>query len=451
LYNKVIKIKKMKHLKVILIFSLLFNTVAISFAQVVNKKSDSIVLKKASIGFKAGMFDFRNSAQTEGLTNSTPYFGLQFFKGIKNNLDFVVNLDVTSMKYPFYNSLKIPKSSVSQLYTGLDFSVNYKLGTDEKKVLPYITGGIGVGSIHESYYTAFVPVGLGLQFKMAHGSFLHLTSTYRAEASPLSKRHVSYGLSYSLPIRGRDKQAIELPPAPLKLDADNDGVIDSLDECPTLDGLKKYKGCPVPDADNDGINDENDQCPNQEGTIKYKGCPVPDADHDGIPDDKDKCPNNPGLNRYEGCPIPDSDQDGIDDEHDKCPNFAGIAANNGCIDLQPIADKAASTLKFATGKIALTKKQLAPVNGLIDLLKQDSSISIVINGHTDNTGSRKINDKLSLDRAAVVRKYMISQGIDPKRITLKGFADTKPIGDNKTEKGRAENRRTDFTVLYKTI
>ena len=60
----------------------------------------------------------------------------------------------------------------------------------------------------------------------------------------------------------------------------------------------------------------------------------------------------------------------------------------------------------------------------------------------------KINEKLSLQRAMVVTNYLIKKGIDKKRLSQKGFADTRPISDNKTLKGRAQNRRVDIEVVY---
>jgi len=412
---------------------------------------DTVGLKKASIAFKVGMFDFKKTNQTNlssGVNNSAVQIGVQYLKGIKPNLDLMVSLDVTSLKYPFYVSSKIATSKDSRLYSALDISANYKLGTDEQKLVPFVTAGLGIASYHNAYYTGFVPVGAGLQIKAAHGSYINIISTYRAEATALTKMHYNHSISYSLPIKGKDKKAILLPPAPVKLDADDDGVIDSVDQCPTQNGMKKYMGCPVPDTDEDGVNDENDKCPTQEGTIKYAGCPVPDKDKDGIPDDKDKCPGNSGLTRYNGCPIPDSDHDGVNDEEDKCPNFAGVSSNKGCVDFQPIVDKATSNLKFASGKIDLLKKQLTPLNEVVALLKDNPTVRIVINGHTDNTGSRNINDKLSLQRAKVVQRFVLSKGIDQNRVSIMGYADTKPISDNATLKGRAENRRTDITVLY---
>ncbi|HVM88421.1 MAG TPA: porin family protein, partial [Puia sp.] len=72
-------------------------------------------------------------------------------------------------------------------------------------------------------------------------------------------------------------------------DTDMDGVADNIDLCPTIPGLTKYNGCPVPDTDKDGINDEEDSCKTVAGVAKYHGCPVPDTDGDGINDEEDSC------------------------------------------------------------------------------------------------------------------------------------------------------------------
>ena len=91
---------------------------------------------------------------------------------------------------------------------------------------------------------------------------------------------------------------------------------------------------------------------------------------------------------------------------------------------------------------------MAPLNYVLQLLKENTTISLQINGHTDNTGTRKINDKLSLKRATVIQKYLVKKGVVATRLSSVGFADTKPIADNKTSKGRAANRRSDMTVKY---
>jgi outer membrane protein OmpA-like peptidoglycan-associated protein len=182
--------------------------------------------------------------------------------------------------------------------------------------------------------------------------------------------------------------------------------------------------------------------------VKYKGCPIPDADKDGINDEADKCPTAKGLSRYEGCPIPDTDKDGVNDEEDKCPSIPGIMGNNGCADLQPLVNEITSKLKFESGKVKLSKNGYQGLDSLVVLMQNNANMTLVISGHTDNTGTLKINEKLSLQRAMVVSNYLIKKGIDKKRVSQKGFADTRPASDNKTLKGRAQNRRVDIEVVY---
>jgi len=409
---------------------------------------DTASIKPASIAFKVGLFNFKKTPLTENASQTVIQGGVQYFKGITQHLDLMVNLDFANLKYPFYTSSKIGIAKKNEMYTAFDASLNYKLLTDENKLVPYLSAGLGVASINNAYYTAYAPVGLGLQIKAKQGSFINILSTYRAEASAFTKMHFNHSISYSLPLKLREKKPVMLPPAPVVADIDDDGVVGSDDDCPNASGLVKYHGCPVPDTDSDGINDENDKCPTAEGAIKYKGCPIPDVDKDGINDETDKCPTAEGLSRYEGCPIPDTDKDGVNDEQDKCPSIPGIMGNNGCADVQPLANEISSQLKFESGKVNLRKKIYIGVDSLVVFMQENPNTSLFISGHTDNTGTLKINQKLSLQRAMVVSNYLIKKGIDKKRISQKGFADTRPIADNKTLKGRALNRRVDIEVVY---
>ena len=395
-----------------------------------------------------GLFNFKKTPVTDNASELAIQGGLQYFKGITKHLDLMMNLDFTSLKYPFYTSSKIGIAKKNEMYTALDASLNYKLLTDENKLVPYISAGLGIASINNSYYTAYAPVGVGIQIKAKQGSFINILSTYRAEASALTKIHYNHSISYSLPLKLRERRPVMIPPAPVVADNDDDGVVGSEDDCPNASGLSKYHGCPVPDTDTDGINDENDKCPTAEGLVKYKGCPIPDVDKDGINDEADQCPDAKGLSRYEGCPIPDTDKDGVNDEEDKCPSIPGIMGNNGCADLQPLMNEISSQLKFESGKVNLSKRIYIGVDSLVVLMQNNANLTLIITGHTDNTGTLKINEKLSLQRAMVVSNYLIKKGIDKKRISQKGFADTRPIADNKTLKGRAQNRRVDIEVVY---
>ena len=421
----------------------------ILFASLFSNAQDQNVNKNkpASIAIKASILNFKKTPLTEGLTVSTPAVGVQFFKGIAPKFDAVVNLDISSLKYPYYVSSKQPKATTNAMYAAIDTRVHIKLATDDKSIVPYAILGLGLAK-DATNFTGYAPMGLGVQFKAKQGSFLHVFGTHNAEASKLTKMHTNFGISYSFPLKLKEKKAIALPIESVQADQDDDGVSNDKDDCPERSGLLKYKGCPVPDEDGDGINDENDKCPDAEGTVQYRGCPVPDTDKDGINDAQDACPTVAGLSRYNGCPIPDTDKDGINDELDQCPAIAGVAGNNGCEDLQPKLNSIAAALKFEIGQVNINAKSLQGLDSLVQIMTLYPKTSLVITGHTDNTGTIKINNRLSLLRAKKVQSYLIKKGLAENRTTLIGMADAQPIASNATKEGRTQNRRADLTIKY---
>jgi outer membrane protein OmpA-like peptidoglycan-associated protein len=236
--------------------------------------------------------------------------------------------------------------------------------------------------------------------------------------------------------------AAPLPVVNAAVDTDGDGINDVDDKCPNQAGVAKYAGCPVPDTDGDGINDESDKCPTQKGLAKYGGCPIPDTDGDGINDEEDKCPNQSGMARYGGCPIPDTDGDGVNDEEDKCPNRAGPADNFGC----PVIGIKAYEIAFKSNKAVLLPKSKLLLDTVVTYLHTNTSVNVTIDGHTDNTGTDKINDPLSVKRAEATKAYLVSKGIDAARMTTAGYGSKKPVADNKTAQGRRKNRRIEIKI-----
>ncbi len=236
--------------------------------------------------------------------------------------------------------------------------------------------------------------------------------------------------------------AIPIPAVVAPVDTDGDGIVDADDKCPNQAGLAKYGGCPIPDTDADGINDEADKCPTQKGLAKYAGCPIPDTDGDGINDEEDKCPNQSGVARYGGCPIPDTDADGINDEEDGCPKVAGPSTNKGCpvigIDAYKVVFKSGSAVLLPAGKTELDKAVI--------YLKAHEGFDVMIEGHTDNSGTDKINVPLSKKRAEAVKAYFVKNGIPAERLYTEGFGSSMPIEDNKTPAGRKLNRRIEVKL-----
>ena len=119
------------------------------------------------------------------------------------------------------------------------------------------------------------------------------------------------------------------------------------------------------------------------------------------------------------------------------------------IALQPVSLNASVTLKniqFELNSFELQKMSLIELEKLIQLLNDNPSIKVKINGHTDNSGNTADNLKLSNNRAKAVVEYLVNKGIDANRLSYQGLGESKPIADNSTEDGRAKNRRTEFTI-----
>jgi OOP family OmpA-OmpF porin len=79
-----------------------------------------------------------------------------------------------------------------------------------------------------------------------------------------------------------------------------------------------------------------------------------------------------------------------------------------------------------------------------ELLKQNPDVLVVVEGFTDSIGGPEYNQQLSVRRAEAVYRYLVNQGVDPERLTVEGFGETRPIADNDTESGRAQNRRVEL-------
>jgi len=241
------------------------------------------------------------------------------------------------------------------------------------------------------------------------------------------------------------------------MDEDKDGVPDYLDKCPDTPEKVRVdkKGCPL-DTDNDGIPDYIDICPNTpKGVLVDEfGCPL-DADNDGIPDYLDKCANTPlgvQVDKY-GCPL-DSDGDGVPDYLDKCPNTPKHEQVDefGCpLKKQEVIKEVPVTVvkeivlsagaSFGVGSSVLLPGVYGDLDIIAKTMIEDRASKWLVEGHTDNTGSANKNKTLSLKRANSVVSYLVSKGISKNRFTIRGMGPDFPVADNRTEEGRAKNRR----------
>ncbi len=437
----------MKKLFTLISATLLFTT---SFAQQEDYK------KPHSLGITFFLNDFKTAAdlRKNGLVSVlkdgkffdqdriNPGLAVSYLTGLSKHLDFIGTLGGSFVDYPLKSQ---PFSGSNSFLLEANASLNLKLLSDRYWVTPFVDFGVGASNF-KKYFAAFIPIGTGLQIKITDGAFVLLNNQYRIPVTENASYHFYHSIGISSSIQAKKEPAPKVVEIPEIRDRDGDGVVDSLDACPDVAGLAALQGCP--DKDGDGIADKDDKCPDVAGLAKYQGCPIPDTDRDGINDEEDKCPNIPGVARYQGCPIPDTDNDGVNDEEDKCPNEAGPASNYGCpvIDVVIVekVNKAAQNIFFSIGSAKLLAKSFKSLKEVVQIMNDNLTYKINVDGHTSNTGGTELNQKLSESRANSVKQYLIDNGINENRITATGYGEDKPIADNKTAAGRAKNRRVEM-------
>lgn len=145
-------------------------------------------------------------------------------------------------------------------------------------------------------------------------------------------------------------------------------------------------------------------------------------------------------------PPRDSDGDGVIDPRDKCPNTPrGVAVDaDGCT-LRGTATLQGVTFEFNSANLTAASRPV--LDKVAEDMKRYPRLRVELQGHTDSVGADAYNMKLSAERANSVRVYLISQGVPEQQLTSRGYGETQPVADNKTEAGRAQNRRVVMNVL----
>lgn len=255
--------------------------------------------------------------------------------------------------------------------------------------------------------------------------------------------------------------------AVIALDSDGDGVLDEDDHCPALVGLVSLNGCPEVivqenDLDGDGLIDKLDACPEIYAPLTSNGCPSEEKSSD----EKKEA----GLDLTTPVVVPvltgggvissgdleeelvliDSDKDGVIDAEDNCPQVAGLVELNGCpkIEIKEkeklILNEALIGVQFHTAKASLKDSSKSSLSKVVGFLKSNPSYKLMIVGHTDSDGEEEANLALSKSRAASCKVYLVTQGIDGARVSIKGKGESTPIASNEHSSGKAKNRRVEF-------
>jgi outer membrane protein OmpA-like peptidoglycan-associated protein len=422
---------------------------------------------------------------------------LEFVRRIGAYTAFALPLRAAQARYP-----NTTGGTNSALWGNVDLQFQLRLFPAGSRFNPFAYFGIGAEFEEGSNVRAGIPVGGGIDLRLAKGLFLSSRLEYRYSDLDLREQLLAgIGLKFTagnLP-NGKTGPSDKKPPAVYNTkDQDGDGIPNDEDDCPGSPGERALKGCPdrdgdgtadyldqcpdvagnlagCPDADNDGIADQDDQCPFEIGPPGSKGCPDNDRDKDGIENKLDDCPDIPGPLATKGCPdrdndgladnfdncpdapgppetrgCPDSDLDGIPDKDDRCPNTPGLQMPDGCPDVSQddlnALVRVTSLVQFETGSDRLKEASFEALDLLVTMMRKYPDFSLRMIGHTDNVGNPAKNLALSESRAQVCYEYLISRGIGPSRMRFEGLGGAKPVASNNTAAGRALNRRVEFIL-----
>jgi outer membrane protein OmpA-like peptidoglycan-associated protein len=352
----------------------------------------------------------------------------------------------------------------SELPVGL--GVAYALAPQRFDVVGEVFGAVPLGA-HQSYQPLEALAGVKLY--LARNSFLTLGAgrglLADRDGNPALRAFI--GIVFEPSVGDRDGDGIKddldrCPDAP----EDFDGFEDA-DGCPDIPGVAANDGCPegnLGDRDGDGIPDELDRCPDdpedKDGFEDADGCPDPDNDRDGILDVDDLCPNEPedfdGFEDADGCPDPDNDHDRIPDKDDKCPDepetYNGYQDADGCPDHSVVArvEGGITTLQpinFEYDRAVIKPDSYYILDAVVATMNGYPDIELIeVQGHTDERGDDNYNLDLSRRRAAAVVAYLVEHGVDPKRLTSRGYGESQPIDRSHTEAAWALNRRVSFVL-----
>jgi outer membrane protein OmpA-like peptidoglycan-associated protein len=327
-----------------------------------------------------------------------------------------------------------------------------------------------------SDWTGFIPVGIGTEVKLSKNVLLDLNAGFNYTFTDLLNNFVidDYNDCYlngtvGLMLAGGEDCTI---------DTDKDGITDCEEEKkPCLDPLKA-------DTDGDGLNDgaelntySTDPCnkdTDSDGLLDgqevntYKTNPLmKDTDGEGLldydevtthkTDPLDTDTDNDNLNDYAEVkthktnPLnPDTDGGSVYDGEEVTRGTDPLVAADDVVKKEEPKVKVGQTItlegiNFATNSAEITSVAEEKLELALSTLKNHPDVTVEISGHTDNTGGRAHNEKLSLRRAESVKDWFVSKGIDASRITTVGYAWDKPVDTNDTPEGRFKNRRIDFT------
>lgn len=159
---------------------------------ILNDFKTAEAIRKSSFG------SVLNDKNWSRISQMTPGLGLQYLEGLCDHVDFASSLQISFLDYPFENK----KSTGSDdMLLEADAAVNLKLLKDNYILVPYVTAGLGA-SMYKSYFSAYMPLGVGFQFNLGNSdAFLFTNAQYRVPVTDLASYHFNYSIGFASSIK----------------------------------------------------------------------------------------------------------------------------------------------------------------------------------------------------------------------------------------------------------
>jgi hypothetical protein len=193
---------------------LLFSLIALGFIFNAQAQMSNGDKKKTSIAIRYNALDFGTAKKVQNgsigsvlndkkwgqLADATNTFGVNYTRQYDHQIDLYTNVDIAITRKPDYTPSAF-SSSTEYFYASVETGVNIKMLKGDYPVIPFVSAGLGLRSYALRNYSAYAPVGLGLQIKSCKGSHLNLMFNYSTKMSKSHTPSYNYGISYSFPLK----------------------------------------------------------------------------------------------------------------------------------------------------------------------------------------------------------------------------------------------------------
>lgn len=358
-------------------------------------------------------FTFRDVAKDTKLSNHYVSGTLQAYVNLTNALNFSEFTDKFGLLLHTGGGLSLNKGK------GKDIAINLVLGFTPQY---HVNNKLALNLDFAANTSLLQQMTLDLQSKSNAVGFSHYFGTATIGASyyfvgaDKAKTHADWSPKGDETKKELEALRSKLNATEAKLvDTDNDGVANFLDAEPNTPAgsMVNAKGQAIVDMDGDGIVDSEDFCPTVKGTAEFKGCPMAFA------------------------------------QETKTVVTSEVAGTELTGDLKTKVAAISKDVNFDTKSTAVKGAFKKELDALAKTMNENTSLIVALHGHCDNVGEDVLNNKLSEERAASVRDYLVSKGVSASRISTRGFGIAQPKMSNDTEKGRAVNRRVELIVKSK--